>query len=150
MGFPELLRSQIISLFIEESINFLCPYAIGGVCLSLTRRDKVKRSIEPLWVFFFSSRILGWMSPFFSSFDFPSLTSATHLCPPGLGELGLSTCLADDILRQQNGVVVADEAITGSTHPLPTLRTPGLRSQTQNAERPGVSEGVAEVLCAPK
>lgn len=58
--------------------------------------------------------------------------------------------MADDILRQHNGVVVADEAITGPTHPLPTLRTPGLGSQTQSSERPGVLEGVAEVPCVPK
>lgn len=81
-------------------------------------------------------------------FGFPSLIPTTNLCPPGLAESGLSTYLADDILRQQN--VVADEAISGPTHPCPILRTPRLVSPTQSAERPMVLEGVAGVLCVPK
>lgn len=90
-------------IFVSEGLS---PPANAGACLSSTRREAKKPPAAP--VVFHFSRILGWGYAPFLSFGFLSLTPAAHLCPPGLGEWGLSTCLADDILRQQNGIVVAD------------------------------------------
>lgn len=130
-GFPWAPKKWVCSQgkqedFVSEGPS---PSANGGAYLSLSRRE-AKRPPGALVVFLLFSRILGrGCAPFLRS-SFLSLTPAAHLCPPGLGAWGLSTCLADDIWRQQNGLVVTDGAIAGPTLPLPTRRAP-------RADRPG-------------
>lgn len=130
-------------VFTEES-----PQVFGSEGLSPSPRTEARLSLTGS-AYGFSSFAPGfWAGGVFLSELWLPLghTSRPLLSPQGLGEQGLSACLADDILRHR--MALLSENRPHWFHSSYPLRTPGLGGQTEHGKARGL-KGAAESFCVP-